>query len=287
MIEFKNVYKEYPNGSVALKDVNFKIADGEFVFIIGASGAGKTTLTKLLLKEEEVTKGRIIVGNYELTKMRMNDIPKYRRNLGYVFQDFRLFPNMTVYENIAFAMRVIGEPSAKIRKMVPAILHTIGMSGKMRSYPRELSGGEQQRVALARAIVNNPKTIIADEPTGNLDPKMSYEIMGLLERINDIGKTVIVITHAKALVDHFKKRVITIKKGSIINDDIGGSYSYKKKDILSLGTSLLNQPNSLNSANSFNMQRMQNYKINKNNDNENIGNSASSDKLNGLNRTKR
>lgn len=252
MIEFKNVYKEYPNGFVALKDVNFKIADGEFVFIIGASGAGKTTITKLLLKEEEISKGRIIVGNYDLTKMRSNDIPKYRRNLGYVFQDFRLFPNMTVYENIAFAMRVIGEPNAKIKKMVPAILQTMGMSAKMRSYPRELSGGEQQRVALARAIVNNPKTIIADEPTGNLDPKMSYEIMGLLEVINDMAKkTVIVITHEKALVDYFKKRVITIKRGVIINDDIGGGYMYKKKDILSLGASMLNQPPNSNNSNNF------------------------------------
>jgi len=264
MIEFKNVYKEYPNGTVALRDVNFKIADGEFVFIIGASGAGKTTITKLLLKEEEITKGRIIVGNYDLSKIRNGDVPKYRRNLGYVFQDFRLFPNMTVFENIAFAMRVIGEPNAKIKKMVPVILQTIGMSNKMRSYPRELSGGEQQRVALARAIANNPKTIIADEPTGNLDPKMSYEIMELLERINNIGKTVIVITHEKALVDYFKKRVITIKKGIIINDDIGGGYTYKKKDILSLGASsnpseLLNPVNSVKKVN-----RQNNYSNNLN-----------------------
>jgi len=228
MIEFKNVVKEYPNGFVALKDINFKIMSGEFVFIIGASGSGKTTITKLLLKEEEATKGKIIVDSNDLTKMPNKKVPYYRRNLGYVFQDFRLFPNMTVYENIAFAMRVVGEPGSRIRKMVPAILETIGMRGKLRSYPKELSGGEQQRVALARAVVNRPEIIIADEPTGNLDPKMSLEIMESLERINAMGKTIIVVTHEKALVDHFKKRVISIKSGHIINDQIGGAYSYKK-----------------------------------------------------------
>ena len=230
MIEFKNVYKEYPNGFVALENINFKIASGEFVFIIGASGAGKTTITKLLLKEEEVTKGRIIVDSHDLTRMPNRKIPYYRRSLGYVFQDFRLFPNMTVYENIAFAMRVVGEPGSKIRKMVPAILETIGLKGKLKSYPKELSGGEQQRVALARAVVNKPNTIIADEPTGNLDPKMSYEIMESLERINNMGKTVIVVTHEQALVNQFKKRVITIRNGVIINDQIGGAYSYKKAE---------------------------------------------------------
>jgi len=230
MIEFKNVTKEYPNGFVALKNINFKIASGEFVFIIGSSGAGKTTITKLLLKEEEVTKGRIIVDSNDLTKMPERKVPYYRRSLGYVFQDFRLFPNMTVYENIAFAMRVVGEPGSKIKKMVPAILDTIGLKGKLRSYPKELSGGEQQRVVLARAVVNRPEIIIADEPTGNLDPVMSREIMESLERINNMGKTVIVITHEKALVDRFKKRVITIRNGHIINDQIAGAYSYKKSE---------------------------------------------------------
>ena len=228
MIEFKNVHKEYPNGFIALKNINFKIASGEFVFIIGASGAGKTTITKLLLKEEEVTRGKIIVDSDDLTKMPNRKIPYYRRSLGYVFQDFRLFPNMTVYENIAFAMRVVGEPGRKIKKMVPAILETIGLKGKLKSYPKELSGGEQQRVALARAVVNRPNSIIADEPTGNLDPKMSLEIMESLERINNMGKTVIVVTHEKALVDRFKKRVITIRNGALINDQIAGAYSYKK-----------------------------------------------------------
>jgi len=230
MIEFKNVRKVYPNGFVALKNINFKIVDGEFVFIIGSSGAGKTTMTKLLLKEEDVTKGSIIVNNHNLSKISDKAIPYYRRSLGYVFQDFKLFPNMTVYENIAFAMRVVGEPGSKIKKMVPAILETIGLRGKSRSLPKELSGGEQQRVVLARALVNRPDTIIADEPTGNLDPKMSYEIMESLERINNMGKTVIVVTHEKALVDRFKKRVITIKNGLIINDQVGGEYTYKKAE---------------------------------------------------------
>jgi cell division transport system ATP-binding protein len=231
MIEFKNVSKEYGNGHMVLKNINFKINDGEFVFIIGSSGAGKTTITKLLLKEEEVTKGRIIVDNFDLVKLPGKIIPHYRRTLGCVFQDFRLFPNMTVYENVAFAMRVIGEPATKIRKFVPYVLKSIDMQKKLKSYPHELSGGEQQRVALARALVNNPKTIIADEPTGNLDPAMSREIMELLERINNmLNKTVIVITHEKGLVDYFKKRVITIKSGSIISDQIGGGYSLKRRE---------------------------------------------------------
>jgi len=223
------VTKEYPNGVVALRDINLRIADGEFVFIVGASGAGKTTITKLLLKEEDVTKGRIIVGNHDLSRMRPKDVPQYRRDLGYVFQDFRLLPNMTVFDNIAFAMRVIGEPSSKIKVMVPKILQTFGMLSKMRSYPRELSGGEEQRVAIARAIVNNPRTLIADEPTGNLDPRMSYEIMELLERINNLGRTVIVISHEKALVDHFKKRVIAIRKGEIVSDEIGAGYANRRR----------------------------------------------------------
>jgi len=229
MIEFRNVRKEYPNGVVALKDINLKIADGEFVFIVGASGAGKTTITKLLLKEEDVTRGRIIVGNYDLNKIRPHDIPRYRRSLGYVFQDFRLLPNMTVFENIAFAMRVVGESGSKIRVMVPRLLMAFGMTDKRRSYPHELSGGEKQRVAIMRAIANDPLTLIADEPTGNLDPKMSYEIMEVLERINNIGRTVIVITHEKALVDHFKKRVITIRKGEIVSDEIGAGYVQKRR----------------------------------------------------------
>lgn len=230
MIEFKNVTKEYGTGNRVLKNISFKINDGEFVFIIGSSGAGKTTITKLLLKEEEVTRGRIIVDNFDLIKLPSKAIPLYRRTLGYVFQDFRLFPNMTVYENVAFAMRVVGEPASKIKKVVPYVLKHIGMQRKLKSFPHELSGGEQQRVALARALVNNPKTIIADEPTGNLDPKMSLEIMELLERINNLGKTIIVITHEKTLVDRFKKRVVSIKDGSIINDEIGGGYSLKKKE---------------------------------------------------------
>ena len=228
MIEFKNVTKEFANGFVALKNINLKIESGEFVFVIGASGAGKTTITKLLLKEEEVTKGRIVVDGVDLTKMPERKVPYYRRSLGYVFQDFRLFPNMTVYENIAFAMRVVGESGKKIKKMVPAILDTIGLKSKLKSYPKELSGGEQQRVVLARAVVNRPDTIIADEPTGNLDPKMSLEIMESLERINKMGKTVIVVTHEKALVDRFHKRVISIRNGSVIHDRPGGERPKKE-----------------------------------------------------------
>lgn len=230
MIEFKNVTKVYQNGHIALKNVNFKINNGEFVFIIGASGAGKTTLTKLLLKEEEITKGQIIVDNYNLSKLHTGDIPYYRRSFGYVFQDFRLFPNLNVFDNVAFAMRVIGEPYSKIKKIVPFILKSLNILEKVSQYPHELSGGEQQRVALARALVNNPKIIIADEPTGNIDPKMSLEIMELLDRINQLGKTVIVITHEKALVDKLKKRVISIKNGVIVNDDAVGTYTMKRKE---------------------------------------------------------
>ena len=228
MIEFKNVTKEFANGFVALKNINLKIESGEFVFVIGSSGAGKTTITKLLLKEMEVSKGKIIVDGNDLTKMPERKVPYYRRSLGYVFQDFRLFPNMTVSENIAFAMRVVGEPGSKIKKMVPAILDTIGLKSKLKSYPKELSGGEQQRVVLARALVNRPDTIIADEPTGNLDPKMSLEIMESLDRINKMGKTVIVVTHEKALVDRFHKRVISIKNGTVINDRVSGERQLKE-----------------------------------------------------------
>ena len=224
MIEFKNVEKVYPNGTVALKGVNLKIEDGEFVFIVGASGAGKTTMAKLLLHEERATAGRIMVDDFNLTKMSDRNVPYYRRTLGVVFQDFRLFPNMTVYDNIAFAMRVIGESPKKIRRIIPYILKLVNLSGKAKSYPRELSGGEQQRVALARALVNNPRVIIADEPTGNIDPKMSLEIMELLVRINKLKKTVIVVTHAKALVDYFRKRVITIDDGEVVSDRVTGGY---------------------------------------------------------------
>lgn len=225
MIELKNVSKVYPNGTVALDKVNLRINDGEFVFVVGASGAGKSTLMKLLLREETASEGDIFVDEYDLGKMTDKKIPFYRRQLGMVFQDFRLFPNKTVFENVAFAMRVVGEPTKNIRRKVPTILNIVNLQDKIKSYPRELSGGEQQRVALARALANNPRIIIADEPTGNIDPKMSLEIMNLLIKIHNHGKTVIVVTHEKGLVDYFKQRVVTIQDGKLVDDKIGGMFN--------------------------------------------------------------
>lgn len=235
MIEFKNVKKQYPNGTVALEDVNLKIADGEFVFIVGESGAGKTTLMKLLLREEKATKGDLIIRCdktaasdkkqsvvYNLSKISNFKVPYYRREVGVVFQDFRLFPNKTVFENVAFAMQVVGESPRIIKRRVPAILNIVNLTEKMNNYPTQLSGGEQQRVALARALANNPQIIIADEPTGNIDPKMSLEIMNLLVKIHKRGKTVIVVTHEKDLVDYFQQRVVKIKDGKVVSDGRGG-----------------------------------------------------------------
>jgi len=224
MIDFVNVKKAYPNGTLALKGVNLHIDDGEFVFVVGHSGAGKTTMMKLLLREEKPTSGKLIVGKYNLTEMSNFRVPYYRRELGVVFQDFRLFPKKTVYENVAFAMEVVGTPRKMIRRRVPAILNTVNLAGKQDSFPNEISGGEQQRVALARALANNPKVIIADEPTGNIDPKMSLEIMNLLIKINKLGKTVIVVTHEKNLVDYYNKRVVILKDGLITEDRVGGMF---------------------------------------------------------------
>jgi len=225
MIEFKNVSMTYDNKKFALKNVDLTIEDGEFVFIVGPSGSGKTTLTKLLLREEKVTEGRIIINEFRLDKMRSGKVPYLRRKMGVVFQDFRLFPKKTVYENVAFAMQVIGASSSTIKKRVPFFLDLVGLADKMKSFPAQLSGGEQQRVALARAIVNNPDIIIADEPTGNIDPVMSLEIMELLMTLNQkLGKTVIVVTHSQSLVDHFKQRVVTIEDGEIKSDKIGGMF---------------------------------------------------------------
>lgn len=224
MIDFKHVKKYYPNGTVALDGVDLHIDDGEFVFIVGHSGAGKTTMTKLLLREEAVSSGTLIVGNYNLAKIKNREVPFYRRELGVVFQDFRLFPNKTVYENVAFAMQVVGTPRSMIKRRVPAILSTVNLADKLKCFPRELSGGEQQRVALARALANNPKIIVADEPTGNIDPKMSIEIMNLLMKINKLGKTIIVVTHEKNLVDYYKQRVVMLKDGKIIEDRVGGMF---------------------------------------------------------------
>lgn len=225
MIEFNKVKKVYPNGTVALEDISFQVGDGEFVFIVGASGAGKSTIAKLLLREERVTSGHLIVDEMHLDNMPDRVVPYYRRKIGMVFQDFRLFPNKTVYENVAFAMQVVGEPAKNIRRRVPSLLEVVGLEDKLKDFPGELAGGEQQRVALARAIANNPNMIIADEPTGNIDPQRSMEIMNLLVKINTVHKkTVLVVTHEKTLVDYFKKRVITISDGHVVGDHIGGMF---------------------------------------------------------------
>lgn len=227
MIDFENVKKAYPNGTMALKGINLHIDDGEFVFFVGHSGAGKTTITRLLLREEKISSGKLSVNGYDLSTLSWFKVPYYRRELGVVFQDFRLFPKKTVYENVAFAMEVVGTPRKMIARRVPAILNTVNLAGKQDSYPNEISGGEQQRVALARALANNPKVIIADEPTGNIDPKMSLEIMSLLVKINKLGKTVIVVTHEKNLVDYYKQRVVVLRDGLIVEDRIGGMFSEK------------------------------------------------------------
>lgn len=212
----------YPNGTVALNGVNLKIDDGEFVFIVGRSGAGKTTLTKLLMREEKVTSGTIRVNEFRLDKMPKRKVPYLRRSMGVVFQDFRLFPKKTVAENVAFAMRVAGEKKSEIDKRVPHFLNLVSLSDKANCFPDELSGGERQRVAFARAIANNPKIVIADEPTGNVDPEMSKDLFKLLLSINNLGKTVIVITHDMNLVEKYKKRTIKIEDGQVASDKIGG-----------------------------------------------------------------
>lgn len=219
MIEFRNVSKVYgSNGTHALSNVNIKIEDGEFVFVVGSSGAGKSTFLKLIMHEEKPTEGEIIFNDYNSSTLKKRQVPYYRRDMGIVFQDFRLIPKMTVYDNVAFAMRVIGAKEKEIRKRVPYILQLVGLSQKARALPNELSGGEQQRVSLARALVNNPKVIIADEPTGNVDPEMSHEIVGLLTKINNAGTTVIMVTHEHDLVRSFQRRVIVIKNGEVVSD---------------------------------------------------------------------
>ena len=227
MIELSNVSKTYKAGNKALRNVNIKIEDGEFVFIVGKSGSGKSTLLKLLLKELEPTKGRIVVNDMDLGRMPRRYIPKYRRRLGVVFQDFRLLKDRTVFENVAFAQRVIGESSRTIRESVPQMLKMVGLSSKYKFFPHQLSGGEQQRVAIARALFNRPEILLADEPTGNLDPHNAMEIMGLLEKINRRGTTVIVVTHSHEIVDLMKKRVITIDRGMVVCDEEESGYRYE------------------------------------------------------------
>jgi len=224
LIQFRNVTKVYPNGLCALSNVNFTIANGEFVFIVGASGAGKTTLIKLLLKEIEPTSGSIIVDDVDLSSLRRKEIPYYRRKLGVVFQDFRLLPDRTAYENVAFAMEIVGASPKEIRRRVPAVLSMVGLGSKAHAYPHQLSGGEQQRVALARALVNNPSILIADEPTGNLDPVTAMEIMKIINLINRRGTTVIMATHAKSIVNAMRKRVLQFRKGVLIKDEQEGGY---------------------------------------------------------------
>ena len=224
MIEFRNVTKTYDTGTKAIKGANFVIDKGEFAFLVGSSGSGKSTLIKLILKEEEPTSGNIIINGKDTTFLKPNRVPYLRRSMGVVFQDFRLLPEKTVYDNVAYAMYIVRATPRHIRRQVPMVLSLVGLSNKAKMYPHELSGGEQQRVALARALVNNPSMLIADEPTGNLDPDTAWDIMTLLNDINMRGTTVVVATHAKDIVDKMKKRVIHISKGEIVRDDKKGGY---------------------------------------------------------------
>jgi len=224
MLVLDHVTMTYPTGTTALDNVTIDIADGEFVFIVGSSGSGKSTLIKLLLKEINPTSGRIKVANFDYSHIKKKDIPKIRRQIGCVFQDFRLLKDRNVYDNVAFAQRVVETPPRYIRRQVPAMLSLVGLVDKYKSYPKQLSGGEQQRVAMARALVNNPAIILADEPTGNLDPTNSWEIMKLLEEINARGTTVVVVTHDREIVNMMKKRVITLKKGAVVSDEKKGGY---------------------------------------------------------------
>lgn len=224
MFEFIGVSKVYKKEFLAVNDINLKINQGEFVFIVGRSGAGKSTLVKLLLKEEDPTAGKILYKGNDIARIRRRGIPVYRRNIGFIFQDFRLLPKMTVYENVAFAMEIIGTSSKTIRREIPTVLSMVGLADKSKSYPDELSGGEQQRVAIARAVINRPEVIIADEPTGNLDHDTSLEIMKIFTEINRRGTTLIMATHDREIVNRMQKRVIEIKKGSIIRDIKSGGY---------------------------------------------------------------
>ena len=230
MIEFQNVSKTYPNGTHALQNVSLNIDKGEFVFIVGASGAGKSTFLKLIMHEETPTSGEIVINRNKLSQLRRRDVPYLRRHMGIVFQDFRLIEKMTVFDNVAFAMRAVGETTATIKKRVPYVLNLVGLSDKMKNKPSELSGGEQQRVSLARALVNNPEIIIADEPTGNVDPELSHEIIELLNEINAMGTTVLVVTHEHELVREFHQRVVTIDKGKVIGDTRNGRFAVGASD---------------------------------------------------------
>ena len=231
MIDFEHVTKVYEtqnDENVALEDINIHIDEGEFVFILGHSGAGKSTFLKLIQMEEKPTEGRVIINGQDLTKMKRRKVPYLRRQMGVVFQDFRLLKNKTVYENIEFAQQIIGMNKREIARNVAIMLEMVGLKGKENAYPGELSGGEQQRVAIARALINNPAILLADEPTGNLDPQMAWEIMMLLQEINKMGTTVVVVTHNNDVVDIMKKRVVTLDKGSIVSDEQEGGYQYER-----------------------------------------------------------
>ena len=225
MIRLSDVVKEYESGTTALKGISLRIEDGEFVFLVGPSGSGKSTIIKLLTGEIVPTSGQIAVNGFSLTNIAERPIPLLRRSVGVIFQDFRLIEKKTVYENLSFAMRAVGSSPREIKKRIPYVLELVGLEEKTDRYPNELSGGEQQRVAIARALINNPSTIIADEPTGNLDPARSLEIMRLLERINQLGTTMVVVTHEKDLINQFKKRVVTLEQGVIMSDGDGVGYN--------------------------------------------------------------
>lgn len=227
MILMEDVHKVYPNGVTALNGINVEIKQGEFVFIVGQSGAGKSTFIKLMYREEKPTKGKIIINDIDLNQMKESRVPYLRRQIGVIFQDFKLLPKLTVYENVAYALEVIEESPRMIRSRVMEVLDEVGLKNKARMLPAELSGGEQQRVSIARAIVNRPKIVIADEPTGNLDPETSWGIMRTFEEINDKGTTIIMATHSKEIVDSFKKRVIAIEDGVIVRDEQRGEYGYE------------------------------------------------------------
>jgi len=222
LVELKNVSVTYSTGVDALNNVSLTINDGDFAFVVGSSGAGKSTLIKLILKEIDATTGLVMVNDYNLSKLKRRKVPEFRRTIGFVFQDFRLIPSMTVYENIAFVLRVIDAPRKYIRKRVPYVISLVGLQEKANSYPNQLSGGEQQRVAIARALVNDPQLIIADEPTGNIDPELSYEIVELLKGINECGTTILMVTHEHDLVRHFGGRIININSGEVVFDEVIG-----------------------------------------------------------------